>query len=364
MKKKFLNFFLFIVWANCISLEAAETFNQKLKEPVPQWMKQQIEEDLSALRNQPIKRSQISDYYCASSPEHYLVQFTIRNNEITTECKTSNSEGIEYRKRAYEDALKAISRYVRLPDTVFLISMHDAYTLSNGVPVFSMCKRESDYWAILVPDFDALREKFQVLPTKDLTVYEPRWEDKKDLLIWRGSTAQASLDGELMRPDNIHRFSRVILCELSQKYPELIDAKFTFFAQGGENIPYLKRFQARQMPFEELIQYKHHLFIDGNVSPYSASGWKFFINSLIFKPDSPWIQWYFNALRPYEHYIPLQKDLSDLVEKFLWVKNHSEEASRIVRQTREFAVKNLILSNHWLYFYYLLEEYSRFVSLD
>lgn len=338
-----------------------EVFLRKYQAGVPEWMINQANLDLSAFNNQSISLDKINDYYQVSVPEHYLIKFTINNNQVTAEWKEKNTPGLDYRRKAYEDALRTIAEVVHLPDTTFLISMHDAYTPVEGIPIFCMCKKKQDKGLIALPDFDALYEQYQVLSKRDLTQYEPSWSEKKSQLIWRGSTAQASLDGELMRLDNIHRFSRVILCELSNQFPELIDAKFTFFAQGGENIPSLQPYKGKKLSYRKLIDYKYQLLIDGNVSPYSNSGWKFFINSLLFKPDSHWVQWYFNALVPYEHYIPVRQDLSDLVEKIEWAKNNDDKARAIAKNCRNFALSHLTLSDDLLYIYYILTQYSQLI---
>jgi hypothetical protein len=341
----------------CRGNDTKELFLKKIQNGIPVWMRDQVDMDLAAFRKEPVSLKKIYEYYDTSSPDLYLIKFTICQNHVFTECKT-NSPGLQYRCDAYIQALKLISEVIDLPDAVFLISMHDSFSPPPGVPVFSMCKEQQNPWAILLPDFEALRGKFQVLPNKDLISFEPPWNLKKNQLIWRGSTAQCSLDGELMREDNVDRFSRVILCKLSQQYPHLIDAKFTFFAQGGELVSSLKSFQSKQMPFEWLIQYKYQLFIDGNVSPYSASGWKFFINSLIFKPDSIFIQWYFGGLKPYEHYVPVKNDLADLIEKIIWARSNDAEACRMAKNVREFALSHITLPDNLLFLYYAILQYS------
>jgi hypothetical protein len=350
--------FLIIIIIPCTANVNNQHLLNRLQSEIPAWMKQQADLDLVYFENRAISLANLYDYYDSSSPDLYLAKFTIQDNQIRVEQKIKNSPGLNYRCKAFEDALKSIAEAVRLPDVVFLMSMHDAFTVSEEVPVFSMCKRNDEHKAILLPDFEALYSRFQVLPHRDLILYEPLWKTKKDTLIWRGSTAQGSLDGELMRLDNIDRFSRVILCKLSQQYPELIDAKFTFFAQGGEHIPSLQQFKAKQMPFEQLVEYKYQLFIDGIVSPYSASGWKWFINSLILKPNSPFIQWYFSALKPFEHYIPVEADLSDLVGKIEWARSHETESQRIAKNAREFALTHITPENNLLYLYYILCRYS------
>ena len=192
----------------------------------------------------------------------------------------------------------------------FLISLADGVEISEnfrkGIPLFAMCKGMGQQ-CILIPDFDALNQGYQVLHNVDITQFALPWESKVPMMIWRGSTAQ----GVAITNSNFHRLSRVKLCELSYEQPQLIDAKFTIFAQFAEPVSYLEQFKGEIISFEDQLNYKYHILIDGNASSYSASGWKFFANSLVFKPSSKWIQWYYNQLIPWVHYIP--PDLCQLV---------------------------------------------------
>jgi hypothetical protein len=45
--------------------------------------------------------------------------------------------------------------------------------------------------------------------------------------------------------------------------------------------------------------------------------------------DRPWHEWWHDAFRPMEHYIPMRRDLSDLVERATWVQDHPREAATI-----------------------------------
>jgi len=344
----------------CFADNTKDIFLSKLYAPIPGWIEDQVNEDLAPFQNRSISQKELLDYYETQAGDLCLIKFTIHNNQIYTEEKPNDGKKQDYRRQAFEDALKGISAVVTLPDVTFLLSLHDGFGILAPIPVFGMCKRSQDAATILLPDFDALRAKFQVLTGRDLTQYEPQWGKKHPRLIWRGSTAQASLEkGWLIRPDNIDQFSRVILCKLSELYPKLIDAKFTFFAQGAEHIPYLQRFRSPNISYEQLMRYKYQIFIDGNVSPYSASGWKFFSNSLIFKPDSCWFQWYYKALKPYEHYIPVKENLEDLIDKVRWATTHDAEARVIAKNSREFALSHITLPDNWLYLYYVIYQYSR-----
>jgi len=60
--------------------------------------------------------------------------------------------------------------------------------------------------------------------------------------------------------------------------------------------------------------------------------------------DRPWHEWFWDELVPWENYIPVQRDLSDLVPRARWVKEHSEEAARIGRAGQRLAQRLLTTS--------------------
>ena len=72
------------------------------------------------------------------------------------------------------------------------------------------------------------------------------------------------------------------------------------------------------------LQHKYQLNIDGTVAayrfPYLLAG-----DSLVLKQDSNYYEHFYKDLKPFEHYVPFKRDLSDLLEKIQWAKDHDEE---------------------------------------
>lgn len=60
------------------------------------------------------------------------------------------------------------------------------------------------------------------------------------------------------------------------------------------------------------------------------------------KQDSNYYEYFYNQLVPGEHYIPVKRDLSDLVDKILWAKENDEEAQKIGKAGRN-AMRDLAL---------------------
>lgn len=101
--------------------------------------------------------------------------------------------------------------------------------------------------------------------------------------------------------------------------------------------------------------------LDGTVAayrmPYLLGG-----GSLVFKPPSKYYEHFYNDLVPYQHYIPIEKDLSDLVEKIHWAIEHDAEAEKIARNGQIFANERLLPKNIFCYYAYLLTEFSKKVT--
>lgn len=59
--------------------------------------------------------------------------------------------------------------------------------------------------------------------------------------------------------------------------------------------------------------------MDGTVAayrfPYLMLG-----DSLVLKQESPYYEHFYVALRPWKHYVPVRRNLSDLLEKVKWAK--------------------------------------------
>ena len=57
--------------------------------------------------------------------------------------------------------------------------------------------------------------------------------------------------------------------------------------------------------------------------------------------DRPWLEWWQDALEPMEHYIPVRRDLADLVERARWVQEHPREAAAIGEAGQDLAQRLL-----------------------
>lgn len=89
------------------------------------------------------------------------------------------------------------------------------------------------------------------------------------------------------------------------------------------------------------LQYRYQINMDGTVAayrfPYLLAG-----GSLVFKQDSVYYEHFYSNLKPWKHYVPFKRDLSDLVSRIKWAINNDVEARKIAQNGRKYAEDNLL----------------------
>ena len=77
------------------------------------------------------------------------------------------------------------------------------------------------------------------------------------------------------------------------------------------------------------LQYKYQINIDGTVAayrlPYLMIG-----DAVIIKQDSEYYEHFYHQLEPYKHYIPMQHDLSDIVELVQWAIDNDDMVNTMI----------------------------------
>ncbi|KAF7365338.1 CAP10 domain-containing protein [Mycena venus] len=188
------------------------------------------------------------------------------------------------------------------------------------------------------------------------------WKDKTPKLYWRGMSNGGHILGQ-----NYHKFPRFRIVDITRNHSDIIDAKMTRFAETHctddcDRDAIIKEYDISgpQSPKEEVYKYKYLLDIDGNTFSGRYLG-LLKSGSLVFK--STVFDEYFNDwIRPYEHYIPVLPDLSDVVEKVEWAIAHEEEARRIQEAGKLFTERVMTDSQNDCYFAMVLLEWARLQS--
>lgn len=126
--------------------------------------------------------------------------------------------------------------------------------------------------------------------------------------------------------------NRNILLDTGSKHPELFD----FIDMNWIRTGTIKHNATRYMSFPDLVkQYAALIDIEGN--GYSGRlKYLLWSHRPVLLVDRPHKEWFYEYLEPWKHYIPVKRDLSDLVEQTLWVTNNYNESLQIAQNAYEF----------------------------
>ncbi|KAJ7101945.1 glycosyl transferase family 90-domain-containing protein [Mycena epipterygia] len=167
------------------------------------------------------------------------------------------------------------------------------------------------------------------------------WENKAPKIYWRGMSNGGMIIGE-----NYHHFARFKLADMAREHPDLMDVTITRFGEtlceeGCDRMAVLAEYN-----------------ITGNSEPREDIYFGLLRSgSLVFK--STLFEEYFNDwLRPFEHYVPVKADLSDLVRQINWANEHPDEARVIQQRGMEVARRVLTDDQNDCHFSAVLLEWA------
>jgi hypothetical protein len=327
-----------------------------LKEvPPPQWMLDQIHADLAPLYELGISSSamdQMIDQDMSKASPLLLARYKIQNNKVEVSA-------LHFPPRVDDvtNAIKKLAQAIELPDMDFIVTMHDAFDgCETLTPIFAFAK-DPKYapMVILIPDFEALSGREQLIRKVQESNEKYPWIKKTNKAVWRGSRT-----GGGFTLDNFLQFPRTRAVTCSLLNPNLLNARFSIQASDkGEQERIFPQYFGKALPVEDHIQFKYQLLIDGNSCAYSGAFWRLFSNCVTLKQNSDSIQWYYGAIHPNIHFLPVNADLSNLPEVIEWAMKHDAEALQISKQAQAFANGNLTDLRIMQYLYYLLVEYAK-----
>ncbi len=231
-------------------------------------------------------------------------------------------------------------------------------------PIFTGAKNKTCQRAILFHDWYFYTKKehslnwLNVSKTVDQLAGNIPWENKIPRAFWRGCPTGFQHD---YSPEHWKETPRGQASYLSHLHPHLIDAAFcindwNFIQQARiqEGIDISKP----RASYEEHMKHKYQISIDGHTCTYPGLQWKLLSKCTVFLQQTNDIMWFYSQIHPWVHYIPVNEDLSDLIEKVLWAQSHDEECRRIASNSHQFAKEQLSPSVLCLYCYKVLQKYA------
>jgi hypothetical protein len=167
------------------------------------------------------------------------------------------------------------------------------------------------------------------------------WQERSSDIVWRGGRngeGRYSLDdAEQDDPMVVPRLRMVM------KLRDAPGCDVKIFRPGKANLwtedEARLGFLAEKIPSEFWLTQKFALDIDGYTNTWSNLLVRMHYGCCVLKIGSQrgYRQWYYDRIRPFEHYVPVRSDMSDLLEKIEWVRSHDKEAQEIARNGQALA---------------------------
>tara|TARA_Y100001968_G_scaffold122890_1_gene111825 strand:- start:848 stop:1885 length:1038 start_codon:yes stop_codon:yes gene_type:complete len=162
--------------------------------------------------------------------------------------------------------------------------------------------------------------------------FQHDWSHRKSKMFWRGSTT----GHDIRSTRSLSELQRIRIC---LKYLDInsFDLKVTNIVQNYLPKQIINQWlvmsgiKGKRVSEEIFSKYKYHPDIPGNNK--SCGSWgvikKHVRGNLIFKPDHESKMFYDQYMYPWEHYIPVENDFSDLEKQFMWAECNELKASTI-----------------------------------
>ncbi|XP_076636795.1 O-glucosyltransferase rumi homolog [Colletes latitarsis] len=180
------------------------------------------------------------------------------------------------------------------------------------------------------------------------------WKEKKDKGFFRGSRTSSERDNLIL---------------LSRSKPNLVDAQYTKNQAWKSDEDTLFAPPAAEVSFNSHCEYKY-LFNYRGVAASFRHKHLFLCRSLVFHVGDEWTEFYYNAMIPWIHHIPVPKDANQTVleELIQFAKSNDKLAKKIADRGRDFIWDNLKMSDITQFWKKLLLRYSKLltykISLD
>lgn len=311
-----------------------------------------IEEDLA-----PWKNGITEEVFNTAKSNNYGSHYQIVNHKLYRE------EGCMFPARCSGNEHFILEVIKKLPDMEFVINTRDWPQISSRqqpIPVFSFSKVRGQshdimypawtfweggpaVWPIYPTGLGRWDEQREIIPR---TAKSWPWEKKKNKGFFRGSRTSSERDPLIL---------------LSRSNPELVDAEYTKNQAWKSEADTLHRPPAKEIRLEDHCDYKY-LFNFRGVAASFRFKHLFLCDSVVFHVGSAWLEFFYPAMKPWIHYIPVKEDLSDVRDLLEFAKENDDVVHEIAKRGRQFIWDHLRMEDVTCYWETLLKKYAKLLK--
>lgn len=203
---------------------------------------------------------------------------------------------------------------------------------AQRVPILAFGRKTYDQCTMLIPDPAFLGSQGYQKDIEEINEVNSGipWESKAPVVFWRGASSGVGLDGECWK-----NVARIALCIQARNIADRNTVDIALSKVIDFNNPeHGKRIHdlgivKEPVPFTDFLKYRYQVDADGFACAWMSLFLKLASRCSVLKVESDNIQWYYDKLRPWVHYIPLRPDASNLGEIVDWVMSHEDECRYI-----------------------------------
>ncbi|XP_031559998.1 protein O-glucosyltransferase 1-like [Actinia tenebrosa] len=250
----------------------------------------------------------------------------------------------------------------KLPDMEMIINVRDwpqSPVWNEPLPVFSFSKTSNEV-DIMYPAWTFWEGGPAVWPIYPTGL--GRWDLMREALIkksdewpWEKKTPKAFFRGSRTSSE------RDPLVILSREHPDLADAKYTKNQAWKSDADTLYEAPAKEVPLEDHCQHKY-LFNFRGVAASFRYKHLFLCKSLVFHVGDEWLEFFYKALKPWVHYIPVKTDLSDARDLLEFAIANDNVAQQIAERGYTFIKEHLRMPDIRCYWKRLLKKYAKLLK--
>lgn len=308
------------------------------------------------------------------------------NNCLIRNEKQWTSIDSEYYAPLY-DMIKDVCSHKKVGDSIFFLNKKDFPILkndytqpfeqiydSNSFPLESTYKDRSfipvlsqsttiNFADIPIPTTDDWQHLSQSKSPYTGHIKKIEWQNKISTAFFRGKGTGCGLTIETNPRFKLTYLSQMWEKDLNHNKDNSVDGvpfldagiiSYVFRDKKIINNPYLEYTNPNSLnlklkervPITEQNKYKYLINVEGNSAAYRL-GFMFSLESVVLHVDSKYKVWFEHLLVPYENYIPVKADLSNLGEIIKWCKMNDDKCEQIAKNGRDLYKK--IMNKEYVY---------------
>jgi hypothetical protein len=167
------------------------------------------------------------------------------------------------------------------------------------------------------------------------------WADRSDDITWRGTSSGIGTFDPVLGGQQPRQAAQRLELILAARHLPGVDVGLANYRRDELRPELLVQTGVLKQPIDEQswASRKFAIDVDGQTNTWSNLIIRMLLGCCVLKLDSKYgfRQWYYDRLKPWEHYVPVKADASNLGEQVEWVRSNDAQAAEIAANGQRLA---------------------------